>query len=158
MGRMYTIVFSRIAVTAVQDLYEVLCPADAVMILHRLTLTQDSEEGDAQDEQLYISIRRVTGSPTSGSGGSSSTPAPIQQGDAAAGIAAEVNNTTQLSAGSNTVLHSEAFNVRAGLDYFPPPEQRFVFSPSTYCLVELEEAPADSVTLSGTMVVEEIGG
>lgn len=158
MGRIYTIVFNRVAITAVQDLFEILCPADAVMILHRLTLSQETEEGDAQAEMLYVSIRRVTGSPTSGSGGSSATPAPTQQGDSAAGITAEVNNTTQLSGGTNTVLHSEAFNVMSGLDYFPAPEQRFVFSPSTYCLVELEEAPADSVTVSGTIVVEELGG
>ncbi len=158
MGRKYAINFSSVAVTAVQDLYEVLVPADAVMILHRLTVTQETEEGDAQDEQLKCSISRVIGAPTSGSGGGTPTPIALEEGDAAAGITAETNNDTQLTGGTKTVLHEEAWNVRAGWDYFPPPEHRPVFSPSTRCLVELEEAPADSVTISGTMVVEELGG
>jgi len=157
-GRIYTIVFDQVAVTAVQDLFELLVPADSVMVLHRLEVTQDTEEGDTEDEQLHITIRRVTGSPTSGSGGTAPTPRPVQEGDAASGITSEVNNTTQLSGGTNVVLKAESFNVRNGLDYFPPPEQRYIFSPSTRCLVELETAPADSITMSGTATVEEIGG
>ena len=157
-GRIYTIVFARVAVTVIQDLFEVLVPADSVMVLHRVTITQDTEQGDAEDEQLYLSIRRITGAPTSGSGGTVATPQPIQAGDAAAGITAEVNNTTQLTGGTNSLIISEAFNIRAGYDHFPPPEQRIIISPSTRLLVELETAPIDSVTFSGTMVVEEIGG
>lgn len=157
-GRIYTISFNRVAVTAVQDLFEILVPSDAVMVLHRLTISQDSDAGDSEDEQLPISIRRVTGAPSSGSGGSTPTPRPVQTGDSAAGITAEANNTTQLSGGTNVVLHAEAFNIRGGLDYFPPPEHRFIFSPSERCLIELEIAPADSLTMSGTVVVEEIGG
>lgn len=158
MGRMYAITFDQVAVTAVQDLFEILVPPDACMVLHRLTVTESSDAADAEAEQLYVSIRRVTGAPTSGSGGSTNTPRPLSEGDAAAGITAEINNTTQLSGGTNVVLHSEAFSVQAGFDYRPTPEERPVFSPSTRCLVELETAPADSLTMSGTMIVEEIGG
>lgn len=157
MGRKYAITFDRVAVTAVQDLFEVLVAADQCMVLHELHVTQDSDAGDAQSEQLYVSIRRVTGAPTSGSGGSTATPRPVDQGDSASGLTAEINNITQLSGGTNVVLHSEAFNVMQGLHYVPVPESRITFRGQTRCVVELETAPADSLTVSGTMVVEEIG-
>ncbi len=157
-GQVYSAPFDEVAVTAVQDLYELLLPSDVVVVLHRLLVTQSSDAGDAEDEQLHVTIRRVTGSPTSGSGGSTVTPVAHQAGSAAAGSTVEINNTTQLSGGTNTVIHAESFNIRAGLDYHPVPEDRISFSPSTRLLVELETAPADSVTMSGVLVFEEIGG
>lgn len=157
-GRRYTISFQEVAVSAVQDLFEVLVPSDACMALHSLRLSQSSDSGDSEDEQLYVSIRRVTGSPTSGSGGSSATPAKHSTGDSAAGITAEVNNTTQLSGGTNTVLDGFAWNVRAGELCVPMPDDRYIFSPSERLVVELETAPADAVTMSGSIVVSEIGG
>lgn len=159
MGRMYTITFDDVNVTVVQDLWEILAPADASMILHSLDISQRTEISDAQAEMLDISIRRITGSPTSGSGGSTSTPAP-GPGDSAAGIVAEINNTTQLSGGSNTILKKKEFHVASGLEWILTPEERsiYTFSPSTRLLIELETAPSDEITLSGTMTIEEVGG
>lgn len=157
MGRMYSVSFNEVAATAVQDLFELLVAADQCMILHELHVSQSSDAGDSQSEQLYVSIRRVTGAPTSGSGGSSATPRPLDQGDAAAAITAETNNTTQLSGGTNVVLHGEAFNVMNGLHYVPVPDARPSFRGQTRCVVELETAPADSLTMSGYVIVEEIG-
>ena len=159
MGRMYSITFDDVAVTVVQDLWEVLVPSDAVMILHKLEISQRTEVGDAEAEMLDISIRRVTGAPTSGSSGGTATPAP-GPGDSAAGITAEINNTTQLTGGTNTVLCKKEFHVAAGLEWILTPEERslYTFSPDTRLLVELETAPADSITMSGSMLVEEIGG
>jgi hypothetical protein len=97
MGRIYSISFEEVAVTAAQDLFEILVPADAVMRLHSIVISQSSDAGNAQSEQLPFTIKRVTGAPTSGSGGSTPTPRPHSQGDAAAGITAEANNTTRLS-------------------------------------------------------------
>lgn len=158
MGRMYTISFEGVTVSAAQDLFEVLVPADAIGVLHALYLSQSSDAGDAESEQLSISIQRITGAPTSGSGGSTPTPRPVEEGDAAAGITAEANNTTQLTGGTSVTLHRESFNVMAGLAYIPTPEMRPIFSPSTRCLVELPSAPADALTMDGVMYIEEIGG
>lgn len=155
-GRIYSATFQAVAVSVVQDLFEILTPSTAVMVLHRITITQQSEEGDAQDEQLRCSVYRVTGAPTSGSGGSTATPRPHNQGDSAAGITVEINNTTQLSGGTSVALWSEAWNVRAGWDFYPAPENRPTFQPSTRCLVTLDEAPADAITMSGMVVFEEI--
>ncbi len=159
MGRLYSIMFDQVAVTAAQDLFEVLAPADAVMVVHALVITQSSDAGDAQSEQLHVTLKRVTGAPTSGSGGSSAVPQPLEQGDAAAGITAEVNNTTRLTGGSSTtILWPESWNVMAGMSFVPTPEMRPVISPSTRLVVGLETTPADSVTMNGVLIVEEIGG
>jgi hypothetical protein len=155
--RRYYISFNRVAVSAAQDLFELLVAADEVMILEELHITQDSDAGDTESEQLAVSIRRVTGAPTSGSGGSTPTPVAANSGDAASGITAEANNTTQISGGTNTVLLTEAFNVMAGLHYLPPPESRPTFAGQTRCVVDLEAGPGDAVTMSGYVVVAEIG-
>lgn len=157
MGRKYGITFDRVAVTAVQDFFEIKVAADQNMILHECHITQDSDAGDAQSEQLCVTLRRATGAPTSGSGGSTNTPRPYDQGDAASGLTCEINNTTQLSGGTVVVLHTEAFNVMQGLHYVPVPEGRATFRGQTYLVVRLEAAPADSLTMSGVLVVEETG-
>ena len=156
LGRVYTISENATAVTAAVDLLELLGSADSILRLRELHVTQSSDAGDSESEQLLVSIRRVTGAPTSGSGGSTPTPAPLNPGDAAFGGTTETVNTTQLSGGTNTVLSVEAFNVMAGLHYMPPEDSMPRFAGATRLLVELEAAPADSVTVSFYAVVEEI--
>lgn len=157
MGRMYTIFFEGVAVSALQDLFEILAPSDSTMRLHAVFISQSSDAGDSQSEQIGITISRVTGSPTSGSGGSSATPSALNAGDPAAGITAEVNNTTQLSGGTKTTLHRESFNVMAGIQLIFTPEMRPSFSPSTYCLIEINAAPGDALTMDGVVYIEEVG-
>lgn len=154
----YTASFDEVAVSAVQDLFEILAPSDACLVIHQINLSQSSDAGDAESEQLHVTIRRVTGAPTSGSGGSTATPAAREGGQAASGSTVEINNTTQLTGGTNTVLWAESFNVMAGFNYLPVPEDRLVISPSTRLLVELETAPGDAVTMSGNVVFDEVGG
>ena len=153
MGRMYSVVFEEVAVTAVQDFFEINAPADSVVILHSLEIAQSSDAGDAEDEQLSLLIHRGS---TSGSGGTTPTPAPINLGDAAFGGTTEVNNTAQSTEG--TILHATAFNVRAGYFKEWTPETRIVISPSDRLIIELQTAPADALTMSGTIYIEEIGG
>lgn len=153
MGRMYSAVFEEVAVTTAQDLFEINAPSDASVIVHSLHISQSSDAGDAASEQLNVLIHRGS---TSGSGGGTPTPAPLQAGDAAFGGTVETNNTTQGTEG--TQIHSEAFNVMAGLVIVWTPETRPVISPSGRLIIELQTAPADSLTMSGTVYFEEIGG
>ena len=160
MGRMYTIPFDSFNSTTADDFFEILVPSDSIMILHEIKVTQSSDAGDAESEQIEFTIKRGVGSITSGSGGASQTPVKMQTGDAAAGITAEVKNTTQASAGTGslTTLMTINENIHAGLHYLPTPECRLVFSPSEYCIVSITTAPADSLTFDGYAIVEEIGG
>jgi hypothetical protein len=155
---MYAITTEDVAVTAAVDLFEILLPADLCLALHAIYITQSTEAGDAESEQLKMRVRRVTGSPTSGSGGSTPTPSPLTLGDSAASITVEANNTTKLTGGTSVLLHSQSFNVMAGLELIWTPEMRPIFSPSQRCLIELEGAPDDSITFDMAVYVEEIGG
>jgi len=153
MGRMYSASFEKVAVSAAQDLFEIVAPADSVVVLHSLHLGQSSDAGDAMAEMLNILITRATGS---GSGGSSPTPTPLNKGDAAFGGTVEANNTTPGAEG--VFVHACTFNVQGGLDVVWTPETRPVISPSERICVNLQDAPADALTMNGTLYFEEIGG
>lgn len=154
MARRYAVTFENVAVTAAQDFFE-LSPADDKPVrLLGILLGQSSDAGDAQDELLRIAVLR--GHTTSGSGGSAATPAPLNPNDAAAGAAAEVNNTTIASAGTTTTLLADCFNVRSGYQvWFPPECAPEASQANTTVVVRLMAAPADSLTMNGTLYFEE---
>lgn len=154
----YSATFTGIAVTAAQDFFELLVPSDAVARILEVTLSQSTDAGDAQSEQLSVSVMRYTGSPTSGSGGSTITPVARESGQPASGATVERNNTTIMSGGTAATLHSESFNVMAGLCKTWTPETAPCVSPGNYLVVRLNGAPADSVTFDGTLYWDEMGG
>lgn len=152
---MYAVTFEAVAVSAAQDLFEISPADDKPVRLAALYLSQSTETGDAAEEMLRVKI--IRGHATGGSGGSAPTPVPLDPSDAAAGFAAEVNNTTIASTGTAVDAHAESFNVRSGLAYVPPPDQRPKANQAqTTIVVRLMAAPADSVTMSGTLIVEEL--
>src|SRR6187399_3083052 len=107
MGRIYTAVSKGIAVTAAQDIFEISAPSDAIVVVHGFELFQATELGDAAEEQLLFTTNRGVGATTSGSGGSSVTPQPREDGDAAFGGTVERNNTSQMAAGSGSLEELE---------------------------------------------------
>lgn len=154
-GRMYVVTFSAVAVSAAQDLFEITPADDKPIEICGIELGQSSDSGDAQDEQLQISLLR--GHTTSGSGGSAATPAPLGPGDSAAGFSAEVNNTTVASAGTTVTLHTGCWNVRAGYINWFPEDCRPRASQGNTTIVVRQTAPADAITMSGTLWVREVG-
>ncbi len=155
MGRVYSVNFENMAVTKAQDFFEISPTDDKPVRLLGLFLSQSTETGDAAEEMMRVEV--VRGHSTGGSGGSAQTPVPIDPADTAAGFAAEVNNTTIASAGTGLILHSEAFNVRSGLTMFWTPETAPKANQgNTTIVVRLMANPADSVTLNGTLYVEEL--
>lgn len=157
MGRMYRVPLVATAKTAAGDILEYLAPSTCVICLHELVLGQHTDFGDAQAEILRISFHRVTGAPTSGSGGNTVTPAPLSPGDAAAGGTVESWNTTALTGGTSVDLGEVNMNVAVGMESVPIPEDRIYIAPSTRLMIKLAAAPADSITISGYATVEEIG-
>jgi hypothetical protein len=156
MGRFYSVPFSATAVTAAVDVFEVLAATGKPFILHEVVIAQSSDFGDSQAEGLSILIKRgITN--TSGSGGSTVTPAKHATNDSSAGPTAEILNTTQATStgGSLTTIRADAWNVQGGYQYLPTPETRPLFLPGEMCVVSMT-APADSITVSGTMVIEEL--
>lgn len=153
---LYTAVFNAVAVTAQQDLFELNVPADAIVIVHAVELSQSTEVGDAQEEGLNLLFKR--GATTSGTGGTAPTPQPLETGSASFGGTVEVNNTTKATAGTIVTLRADNWNVRMPYLWLPTPEMRFILGPSTRFTIELATTPADSITMSGTLWYEELGG
>lgn len=155
MGRIYAVTFEGVAVTAQVDFFEITPADDKPVAIHGILLSQSSDLGDAAEEQLRVKV--IRGHATGGSGGSAPTPAPLNPNDTAAGFTAETNNTTIASTGTTVDLAALAFNIRAGLEHYFPPECRPMASQAnTTLVVRLMAAPADSLTLSGTLFVEEL--
>lgn len=154
MGRLYTVVFSGVAVTAQQDFLSILPASNKPIRLHAAFLSQSTETGDAAEEGLQIQI--TTGNTTVGSGGSSQTPTPLDINDAAAGATGRKNDTTKATSGTTVVHHEENWNIRTPFVYLPPPELRPRCQNAEYMCLRLGTTPADSITMSGTMVFEEM--
>lgn len=155
--RTYSVQFDNVSVSAIQDFFE-LTPADDKPIeIVGLFLSQTgaADVGDANEECLPIQI--IRGYTSSGSGGSSPTPAPIKPTDTAAGFSAEVNNTTVANTGTAVILHSDNFNVRAGYqNWWPEGAEPAASQANTTLVVRLTRAPADAILLSGTVYVREL--
>lgn len=154
MSGIYTAVFNNVAVTAVQDLFEIVAASDAVVLLHDIHLSQNTDVGDAAEEVLRIEL--TSGHTTSGSAGSAPTAIPRNIGQPAFGGTVEVNNTTQASAGTIVTHYVWNWNIRVGFDKIFTPETRPRIAPGTRMCLELPAAPADSVTMSGSITFEEI--
>lgn len=159
MSRLYTAQFSAVAVTALQDLFEVVAPSDAVVKVHSWSLLQTSDVQDAAEEILRLETVRGVGA-TSGSGGSTPTAQPIEDGDSAFGGTVEANNTTRITAGGGSLetLEQYGWNVRVPIEKIYTPETRPVISPGNRWTLALPAGPADSLTMSGMVTFEEIGG
>lgn len=155
-ARVYTVAFSATAVTARVDLFEIRPADDKPCEVIGVFVSQNSDVGDAQDEVLSYTVER--GYTTSGSGGSTPTPAPVNRSDAAAAFSAETLNTTLATTTTATVLHADSFNVRVGLGLWLPEGCEWTVSQAdTTLVVRLTAAPADSLTMSGTLYVREVG-
>jgi len=151
MGRIYSVSFTDVAVSAAQDLFQI--EANTVpAIIHAVYLSQNSDVGDAAAENLTVRLRRVTDALTN-----VTAEAQMDSGDAAANADLNVNDTTALTTGAAT-LHAEAWNIAMPFVYLPPPELRPIVEVGNVITVNLVSAPADALTMSGTMYFEEIGG
>jgi hypothetical protein len=151
--RMYGAAFDAVAITAVQDLFELLAPTNTVVRLHMLDLFQTTDLGDAQEEVLRIRIRQ--GQTVTGSGGSTGTAVPNDFDDAASGSTVKFNNTTQANTGTIVIDELFGWNIRAPLQRIWTPECRPIIRGGRRCTIELVGAPADSITASGNLVWSE---
>lgn len=152
----YVASFAAVAVTAAQDVFELTASADSRVVIREIRLGQYSDAADAQAEM--ISIQVIRGYTTSGSGGAAVTPVNLSPvaGALAAVSSVERNNTTVAQDGTGVVLLADSFNVMGGFRYYPVPEERIEVGVSQRLVVRIT-APADSLTLNGTLVFEEVG-
>ncbi len=153
MSRIYTAQFNGVAVTALQDLFELVAGTNTPIRIHEILLSQSSEIGDAMEEGLLIQIQQ--GATTSGSGGSTPSAVPADVDDSASAATVEANNTTRASAGTIVTILSVVWNIRAPLQLLFTPEMRPYVKGGRRLVVALPAAPADSITMSGTITWSE---
>lgn len=157
-GRMYTVQFDNVAISAAQDLFEIVPADDKPIAIVGLVLSNvggTADAGDAQEELLRLAI--IRGFTSSGSGGSAPTPVPLNPNAAAAGFTSEVNNTSLASTGTTTQPFSDGWNIRVPYQTFFPEECWIIAGQgNTSIVVRLVTAPADSVSCSGTLFVAEL--
>lgn len=155
-NRIYTVNFSAVAVTVQVDVFELRPADDKPIEIIGVFMGQSSDFGDAQAEILgYTVIRGFT---TSGSGGATPTPAPLNRSDSAAGFSAETCNTTLATVGTTATLHADTFHVASGEKLWLPEGCEWEASQAdTSVVIRLNAAPADSLTMSGTVYVREQG-
>lgn len=155
MSGVYTVQFNSVAVTAQQDLFEIVAASSKPVVILGFGLSQITEVGDAQEEQLLILLK--SGQGTSGSGGTAPTPIATDSSGSAASFTAEVNNTTKASAGTTVTHKPYTWNVRAPLDVVFTEQEQLIMAAGRRFTIELASTPADSVTMNGYLVVQEIG-
>ena len=159
MSDIYSAVFEDVAISLVQDLFELVAHADATVIVHEIHVGQSTEEGDTQAELLSFKIVHGVGAVTTGSGGGPNPTPTKANGAQGALTVVEINNTTIMTVGSGAlrIYHADSFHLAAGLKYVPTPLLRPVISPGNRLTCELTEGPSDPMTASGTIYFEEIG-
>lgn len=154
-GRLYSVSFAGVAITATQDLFTIIPGATKICAIHSFELAQVTK---TSVEILRARLRLVPATVTAGSGGSAPTPVPFSSGDAAATFTARANDTTPAtSSGTILDLWADQWNLLNGLLWVPPITNRpFVIAPGAAAVLSLGTAPAASITASGTIVVEEL--
>jgi hypothetical protein len=160
MGRIYTVTMQG-TVTAAggdTDWLEVTPADDKPVKLRGMLISQISEVGDSAEEGLRFTVVRLPATFTSGSGGSAPTPVAMDSADAAAGFAAEVNNTT-VATTSGTALNvvELGWNERNSPYEMWFPDERFApkAKQGEGLVVRQQTTLADDMTACATFWVEE---
>ncbi len=156
MGRLFRASFKLVTGTVQQDFFEIYAMTGTVVKIHDWWLGQTSEIADAQEEQLLIITNRGVGA-TSGSGGTTVTPVPLENGDSAFRGVVEANNTTKMTGGTVSEVGVYQWNVRTPFPMVYTPETMPLISGNHRWTIELETTPADAITFNGTVTFEEIG-
>lgn len=160
MGRIYTVPWTGDVTNAGGnvDLWELLPADDQIIAIRGFRLGQTSEVGDAAEEGLRVTVRRMRATVTSGSGGSAGAPEDVSRANQAPGFASETNNTTvATTSGDSEIIEELAWNNRVSpLEVWYPDIN---FAPKAIqgeaLLVRIETTPADDFTFCGTIWVEE---
>jgi len=140
------------AVSTAVDLFHITVASDVPILLHWLDMGQTTDLGDANEEVLRIGIYRgVTG----GGGGSALTEVALHDRAPTATVAVVGQGTASTG---GTLLDTIYWNIRqAGPIWVPTPELRPRISTANDPIAfRLLAAPADSITMGGTIKWEEL--
>ncbi len=153
-GRIYTVRFRSVAVTAVQDLCAAYAGTGMAIEVVSFTLGQITQTAV---ELLNLSIKRLPATVTPGSGGGAFTPDRDTPTDAAATFTARINDTTPAtSSGTILFLHPDVINLPNGYQWIFPERARPSCTLNEALIFSLDTAPAALRTMSGSMKLREL--
>src|ERR1044072_7052875 len=117
-GRIYTVGFANVTLSAVQDMIAIYAGASKIFAVLQVNIGQVTGTSVANQR---IRLRYLPTTVTTGSGGSAVTPRPYVSGDAAATITARQNDTVQATTSGTAVdIQSDAWNIVNGYIFVPP--------------------------------------
>lgn len=152
----YAANFSAQAVTTATDMQELTPAADRAIYIMGFTLGQTTDLQDAAEEVLMVGVYRDA---TAGSGGTAATEYKYTN-DALGGTVQTAVRQLGTASSGGTLIDILPWNIRMPLYHFPIPELRLKFSnlaaegpTSSFRLIA---APADSVTISSTIIWTEV--
>jgi hypothetical protein len=156
MSRTYSVSFEQVACSAPQDLVEIIGGSGVMLRILSVSVAM-TDTSPPTNQQFAVRARRLPATVSGGSGGSSPTPQPEDGGDAAATFTAKANNTSKATtSGTASVLLEDGVNQFTGFAWvFPKPP---TVGPAQAFVWELLSTPSTAIHLSGTVLVEEIGG
>lgn len=153
-GRVYSVQFNGVSVSALQDLIALYCGASMICELHGLVIGQIT---GTTIQNLPITVSRLPATVTPGSGGSAPTPQKSMRGDVAATATARANDTTPATtSGTASVLLADVFNTINGYQFFWPPDDRPIIGLSEAAVVKLTAGPSSALVMSGTLYFAEL--
>ena len=152
VGNIFTATFSAVAVTAAQDVFAILAPQNKRVKIREVVLSQYTDFGDAAAE--IVSVLIVRGYTTASAAGSAYVPLNIDPTGRRASTTVRINDTTLAEGGTAQVLRAGAWNIQSEWVYIPDQAERPVLMPAQRLVVRIT-APADSITMSATLVFEE---
>lgn len=149
--RIYSASFSAVALTAATDLFELTFATDRPGEIMGWTIFQTTDLGDSAEEVLDLSLQRGV---TAGTGGSSVTP--VDYGGRGESTSdATVNRTVTTAHTGGTVMFRKGWNIRIPEEFWLPPELYAYADAGTDPVTLTMTAPADSITVSGTIFWRE---
>lgn len=160
LGRLYSVNFINVTVSAQQDLFYIKPAADKICFIEQIKLGVvggAADAGDAQEELLDVELLYVPATVTVGSGGTAPTPQPAAINDSAAGFTARVNDTTKATSSGTIVGRSpDGWNTRIPYLWLPAPEHCMIVANAAAIVFRLNTTPADALAVNGDMLVREM--
>lgn len=154
MSGIYRVPFSYTG-TANVSLCELVAATNQVLVVLGIFIGQVSDVGDAAEEILAILFK--SGQTSAGSGGAAATPvANDPAGSPSPGFTARAADTTLASGGTIVTHPIEPWNVRMGYDRLFSEVEQIILRGARRATLEIPAA-ADSLTISGYLLVQEIG-
>jgi hypothetical protein len=145
----FAVIINAVGVAAAQDLFDIVVGGHGAY-LHELYLDQKT----LTSGRLGVTVTKGYG--TVGSGGSAVTPVAIDQSTGATiQTTTRINDTSGASSGTPVVYRSMTWNLVAGLLWLPTPEDRLLIEASQRLVIKLIDAPASSMTVTGTLILDE---